>query len=58
MALHLHGSNNPNGVSSNTDRYPMYPYFIFKDLVTIFAFFLVLSIIVFFYPNAMGHSDN
>ena len=58
MALHLHGSNNPNGVSSNTDRYPMYPYFIFKDLVTIFAFFLVLSINVFFYPNAMGHSDN
>jgi quinol-cytochrome oxidoreductase complex cytochrome b subunit len=36
----------------------MYPYFIFKDLVTFFAFFLVLSIIVFFYPNLMGHSDN
>jgi quinol-cytochrome oxidoreductase complex cytochrome b subunit len=36
----------------------MYPYFIFKDLVTFFAFFLVLSVIVFFYPNLMGHSDN
>jgi quinol-cytochrome oxidoreductase complex cytochrome b subunit len=36
----------------------MYPYFIFKDLVTIFAFFLVLSIFVFYYPNALGHSDN
>jgi quinol-cytochrome oxidoreductase complex cytochrome b subunit len=33
----------------------MHPYFIFKDLVTIFAFFLVLSIIVFFYPNLLGH---
>lgn len=32
----------------------MHPYFIFKDLVTIFAFFLVLSIFVFFYPNLMG----
>jgi len=58
IALHEHGSSNPNGVNSNGDRYAMYPYFIFKDLVTIFAFFLVLSIIVFFYPNLLGHSDN
>jgi ubiquinol-cytochrome c reductase cytochrome b subunit len=58
IALHVHGSNNPNGVSSNGDRYAMHPYFIFKDLVTILFFFLVLSVIVFFYPNLMGHSDN
>jgi ubiquinol-cytochrome c reductase cytochrome b subunit len=58
IAIHVHGSNNPNGVSSNGDRYAMQPYFIFKDLVTIFFFFLVLSIIVFFYPNLLGHSDN
>jgi ubiquinol-cytochrome c reductase cytochrome b subunit len=58
MALHTHGSNNPNGTSSNGDRVGMHPYFTFKDLVTIFLFFLVLSIMVFFYPNALGHSDN
>jgi ubiquinol-cytochrome c reductase cytochrome b subunit len=58
MALHVHGSSNPNGVSSNGDRYAMHPYFTFKDLVTIFLFFLVLSVIVFFYPNLLGHSDN
>jgi len=58
MALHTHGSNNPNGLSSNGDRYPMHPYFTFKDLVTIFLFFLALSVIVFFYPNLLGHSDN
>jgi ubiquinol-cytochrome c reductase cytochrome b subunit len=58
MVLHVHGSNNPNGVTSHSDRYAMHPYFTFKDLVTIFLFFLVLSIIVFFYPNLMGHSDN
>nr|UEX92914.1 apocytochrome b [Marasmius tenuissimus] len=58
IALHIHGSNNPNGVSSHGDRYAFHPYFIFKDLVTIFAFFLVLSIFVFYYPNALGHSDN
>jgi ubiquinol-cytochrome c reductase cytochrome b subunit len=58
MAVHTHGSNNPNGISSNGDRYAMHPYFTFKDLVTIFAFLLALSIIVFFYPNLLGHSDN
>jgi ubiquinol-cytochrome c reductase cytochrome b subunit len=58
IALHVHGSSNPNGVTSNGDRYAMHPYFVFKDLVTIFAFFLVLAVIVFFYPNLLGHSDN
>jgi ubiquinol-cytochrome c reductase cytochrome b subunit len=58
IALHEHGSNNPNGVTSSGDRYAFHPYFIFKDLVTIFAFFLALSILVFFYPNLLGHSDN
>ena len=58
IALHTHGSNNPNGIGSTTDRYSMHPYFTFKDLVTIFLFFLVLSIMVFYYPNVLGHSDN
>ena len=58
LALHTHGSNNPNGIGSTTDRIAMHPYFTFKDLVTIFLFFLVLSILVFYYPNLLGHSDN
>nr|YP_010846124.1 apocytochrome b [Cyathus pallidus]WEV87311.1 apocytochrome b [Cyathus pallidus] len=58
IMLHVHGSGNPNGVNANADRFPMHPYFLFKDLVTIFAFFLALSVIVFFYPNLLGHSDN
>ena len=32
----------------------MHPYYTFKDLVTIFFFFLVLSIMVFYYPNFLG----
>ncbi len=36
----------------------MHPYFIFKDLVTFYLFFLVLAVIVTLYPNLMGHSDN
>ena len=58
LALHEHGSSNPNGVTGNGDRYTMHPYFTFKDLVTIFLFLLGLSIIVCFFPNIMGHSDN
>jgi len=58
IALHYHGSNNPNGVTSHGDRYAIHPYFMFKDLVTIFFFFLVLSVMVFYFPNFLGHSDN
>jgi ubiquinol-cytochrome c reductase cytochrome b subunit len=58
IALHTHGSNNPNGVTGNGDRLAMHPYFVFKDLVTIFAFILILTVIVCWFPNALGHSDN
>jgi ubiquinol-cytochrome c reductase cytochrome b subunit len=58
IALHTHGSNNPNGISSNGDRYAIHPYYMFKDLITIFFFFLALSVMVFYYPNLLGHSDN
>jgi ubiquinol-cytochrome c reductase cytochrome b subunit len=59
IALHdSAGSGNPLGVSGNFDRLPFAPYFIFKDLITIFLFILVLSIFVFFMPNALGDSEN
>jgi hypothetical protein len=58
LAIHEHGSSNPLGVSGNTDRLPFHPYFVFKDLVTVFVFLLVLSIVIFYAPNMMGHSDN
>ena len=58
LTLHDHGSSNPLGISSNLDKTAMHPYFIFKDLVTIYLFFLILAIIVTQYPNLLGHSDN
>lgn len=36
----------------------MSPYFLFKDLITIFVFLLVYSSIVFFNPNMLGDSEN
>lgn len=59
IALHdSAGSGNPLGVSGNYDRLPFAPYFIFKDLITIFLFIIVLSIFVFFMPNVLGDSEN
>jgi ubiquinol-cytochrome c reductase cytochrome b subunit len=59
IALHdTAGSNNPLGIAGTYDRIPMAPYFLFKDLITIFAFIFVLSVFVFFMPNALGDSDN
>lgn len=52
------GSGNPLGVTGNSDRLPFAPYFIFKDLITIFVFILVLSVLVFYMPNALGDSEN
>jgi len=58
LTLHEHGSSNPLGVSGNEDRSPFHPYYSFKDIVTVLLFLLALSIIVCFYPNLLGHSDN
>jgi ubiquinol-cytochrome c reductase cytochrome b subunit len=59
IALHdSAGSGNPLGISGNYDRLPFAPYFIFKDLVTIFIFILILSLFVFFMPNVLGDSEN
>ena len=59
IALHdSAGSGNPLGVSGNYDRLPMAPYFLFKDLITIFIFIIILSIFVFFMPNVLGDSEN
>jgi ubiquinol-cytochrome c reductase cytochrome b subunit len=52
------GSGNPLGVSGNIDRLPFHPYYIFKDLITIFLFIIILSIFVFFMPNVLGDSEN
>ena len=52
------GSGNPLGVTGNSDRLPFAPYFIFKDLITIFVFILVISILVFYMPNVLGDSEN
>jgi ubiquinol-cytochrome c reductase cytochrome b subunit len=52
------GSGNPLGVSNYADRITFSPYYIFKDLITIFIFIFILSSFVCFVPNLLGDSEN
>ena len=52
------GSGNPLGIGNYVDRITFSPYYIFKDLITIFIFIIALSIFVFFMPNVLGDSEN
>jgi ubiquinol-cytochrome c reductase cytochrome b subunit len=59
IALHDRaGSGNPLGVGNYVDRLVFSPYYIFKDLITIFIFIFVLSAFVCFAPNLLGDSEN
>jgi ubiquinol-cytochrome c reductase cytochrome b subunit len=56
--LHKDGSNNPLGINTNVEYVSFYPYFYVKDLFAFLILVLVLSIIVTYYPNSLGHPDN
>jgi len=54
LYLHISGSSNPVCTTGNTDRTAFHPYFSFKDLVTIYLFFVLFAIILFFAPDKLG----
>lgn len=56
IALHVHGSSNPIGITGNMDRLSMHPYFIFKDAITVFVFLIFFCFFVFFSPNTLGQN--
>ncbi len=58
IALHQHGSNNPEGVNSDSDKIRFHPYFTSKDLVGFMWMFILISLFIFFAPNYLGHPDN
>jgi ubiquinol-cytochrome c reductase cytochrome b subunit len=59
LLLHQTGSNNPLGISFNSDGgIPIYPYYIIKDLYGVILFLLFFSVFLFFAPNFLGHPDN
>ena len=60
VALHQHGSNNPLGIErkSAKDSLPFHPYYTIKDLFGLGVFLIVLALLVFYWPNLLGHPDN
>lgn len=54
LYLHVGGSSNPVGTTSNADRTAFHPYFSFKDIVTLYLFFIIFTAIVFFAPDILG----
>lgn len=56
--LHQEGSNNPLGINTNIDSIAFYPYFYVKDLFAFLILIFVFAFLIFYTPNALGHSDN
>lgn len=58
LSLHQNASNNPDGLTSTSDRQRFHPYYTSKDLVGFIFMALILSFQVFYFPNLLGHPDN
>lgn len=58
--LHEAKSGDPLGLSSSIslDGIPFGFYYIIKDIYGFIYYFLILAILVFYFPNLLGHSDN
>jgi quinol-cytochrome oxidoreductase complex cytochrome b subunit len=58
VLLHTAGSSNPLGVNSSQDKISFYPYFFLKDAVGLTLALIFYILLIHFYPNLLGHSDN
>nr|APD14946.1 cytochrome b [Tridactylus sp. NS-2016] len=58
LFLHQTGSNNPLGISSNTNKIPFHPYFSFKDSITFIILLMMIILICLYKPYALGDPDN
>jgi quinol-cytochrome oxidoreductase complex cytochrome b subunit len=60
LALHEHGSNNPLGIDlkSPKEKIPFHPYYTAKDGFGLGVFMIAFALLVFYWPNLLGHPDN
>nr|YP_009368087.1 cytochrome b [Lepilemur dorsalis]YP_009368178.1 cytochrome b [Lepilemur mittermeieri]ABE03976.1 cytochrome b [Lepilemur mittermeieri]ABE03977.1 cytochrome b [Lepilemur mittermeieri]ABE03978.1 cytochrome b [Lepilemur mittermeieri]ADP68127.1 cytochrome b [Lepilemur dorsalis]ADP68231.1 cytochrome b [Lepilemur mittermeieri] len=58
LFLHESGSNNPLGMSSNSDKIPFHPYYTTKDFLGLLLLILLLMTTALFYPDLLGDPDN
>nr|AIU41508.1 cytochrome b [Plethodon serratus] len=58
LFLHETGSNNPTGISSNTDKIPFHPYFSYKDLLGFMIMLLLLALLSLLTPSLLSDPEN
>nr|AAO14694.1 cytochrome b [Carollia brevicauda] len=58
LFLHETGSNNPTGISSDSDMIPFHPYYTIKDILGFLVMLTALSTLVLFSPDLLGDPDN
>ena len=59
LTLHQNASNNPIGIESiGNETIRFHPYYTSKDLIGFIIYFLLLSLIIFYYPSLLAHPDN
>nr|YP_010999305.1 cytochrome b [Cricotopus trifasciatus]WPM93151.1 cytochrome b [Cricotopus trifasciatus] len=58
LFLHQTGSNNPLGISSNSDKIPFHPYFSFKDIFGFILMIMFLFLLTIIAPYKLGDPDN
>ena len=58
LSLHETGSNNPSGISSDSDKIPFHLYYIIKDTLGASVLILTLISLVLFTPDLLGDPDN
>jgi ubiquinol-cytochrome c reductase cytochrome b subunit len=58
LFLHKTGSNNPLGISRNSDKIPFHPYFSYKDIFGFIFIIIILFILTTLAPYKLGDPDN
>nr|AAQ04520.1 cytochrome b [Dasyprocta leporina]AAQ04525.1 cytochrome b [Dasyprocta leporina] len=58
LFLHETGSNNPSGLSSDSDKIPFHPYYTIKDIMGFMFMGFTILLLVLFSPDLLGDPDN
>lgn len=58
LFLHQTGSNNPLGLNRNKYKLRFHPYFIIKDFIGFILIFLILILLIIYFPYLLRDPDN
>nr|AJO69484.1 cytochrome b [Macaca fascicularis] len=58
LFLHETGSNNPCGISSDSDKIAFHPYYTIKDILGLILLLFILATLTLLSPNLLNDPDN